>query len=96
MGLAAPVYATLPVHKMGQMFMYDAFLSIRAHADFDVFSLDDVDDAFARIVPLKFQQRLPLTGMQLYKKPLIALHGECMGTKSALEIYLVALNSAYA
>lgn len=26
-GLAAPVYATSPVHKMGQMAMYDQFLS---------------------------------------------------------------------
>lgn len=26
LGLAAPIYATGPVHKMGQMFMYDAFL----------------------------------------------------------------------
>ena len=27
LGLACPVYATLPVHKMGQMFMYDQYLS---------------------------------------------------------------------
>eukprot|EP00959_Pyramimonas_sp_CCMP1952_P039776 831954-Pyramimonas_sp.AAC.1 len=26
-GLKAPVYATLPVHKMGQMYMYDHYLS---------------------------------------------------------------------
>jgi cleavage and polyadenylation specificity factor subunit 2 len=26
-GLRAPVYATSPVHKMGQMFMYDQYLS---------------------------------------------------------------------
>ena len=26
-GLTAPVYATAPVHKMGQMYMYDQFLA---------------------------------------------------------------------
>lgn len=26
-GLKVPVYATLPVHKMGQMFMYDHYLA---------------------------------------------------------------------
>ena len=26
LGLAAPIYGTGPVHKMGQMFMYDHFL----------------------------------------------------------------------
>ena len=26
-GLKAPVFATLPVHKMGQMYMYDHYLS---------------------------------------------------------------------
>lgn len=25
-GLKVPIYATLPVHKMGQMFMYDHYL----------------------------------------------------------------------
>ena len=25
MGLSCPIYATVPVHKMGQMFLYDAY-----------------------------------------------------------------------
>ncbi len=61
-GLEAPIYATLPVFKMGQMFMYDHWLSLRAVSDFDVFDLDDVDKAFNSITPLKYQQELALEG----------------------------------
>ena len=38
------VYTTLPVHKMGLMYMYDHFLS-RIDNSFDTFTLDDVDAA---------------------------------------------------
>lgn len=61
-GLAAPVYATTPVHKMGQMAMYDQYLAQQAQADFDVFNLDDVDAAFARVTPLRYQQNMALSG----------------------------------
>ena len=43
----AHVYSTLPVNRMGQMFLYDAYLSrTAADANFSAFSLDDVDAAF--------------------------------------------------
>ncbi|PSC73960.1 cleavage and polyadenylation specificity factor subunit 2 [Micractinium conductrix] len=61
-GLAAPVYATSPVHKMGQMAMYDQYLSRQAQSEFDTFNLDDVDAAFARVTPLRYQQNLALSG----------------------------------
>jgi glyoxylase-like metal-dependent hydrolase (beta-lactamase superfamily II) len=61
-GLEAPIYATLPVFKMGQMFMYDHWLSLRAVSDFEVFDLDDVDKAFTSINALKYQQELALEG----------------------------------
>jgi Cft2 family RNA processing exonuclease len=61
--MQAPVYATLPVHRMGQMFMYDQYSSRTEAADFDVFDLDDVDAAFARVKTLRFQQNLALTGV---------------------------------
>jgi len=42
--------------------MYDQYLTRHAVSDFDVFDLDDVDEAFARITPLKYQQSLSLAG----------------------------------
>jgi cleavage and polyadenylation specificity factor subunit 2 len=35
-GLTCPIYATVPVYKMGQMFMYDWFQSHQNVEDFDV------------------------------------------------------------
>lgn len=50
---------------MGQMFMYDQYLTRHATSDFEVFNLDDVDEAFSRITPLKYQQTLTLEGLPL-------------------------------
>lgn len=46
LGLKAPIFATLPVWRMGQMFMYDSFLSEDAQKPFNLFNLDDVDSIF--------------------------------------------------
>lgn len=62
LGLACPIYATIPVYKMGQMFMYDAYQARSNSEDFTIFDLDDVDAAFEKFVQLKFQQRVALTG----------------------------------
>jgi len=63
LGLNCKVYATLPVHKMGQMYMYDHFLTRQDQEDFqETFSLDDVDTAFAAFVPVKFMQLSMLRG----------------------------------
>jgi cleavage and polyadenylation specificity factor subunit 2 len=63
-GLKAKVYATMPIFKMGQMFLYDAFESKRKDEDFDVWNLDDVDAAFNedRFEQLKYSQHVRLTG----------------------------------
>ena len=61
-GLRAPVHITLAAHKMGQLEMYDQYLSRHAAADFDTWDLDDVDAAFAAASPVKFQQRVALAG----------------------------------
>ncbi len=61
-GLRAPVHITLAAHKMGQLEMYDQYLSRHAAADFDTWDLDDVDAAFGAASPVKFQQRVALTG----------------------------------
>ena len=64
LGLSAPVYATLPVSKMGQMCMYDAFQNASRHAvePFELFDLDDVDRAFQSFTELKYSQQLKLSG----------------------------------
>jgi len=62
LGLSAPVFATLPVHKMGQMFMYDVLLSKKDNEDFDTFDLDDIDAAFDLFKQLKYSQHHRLSG----------------------------------
>jgi len=63
LGMNCKVYATLPVHKMGQMYMYDHFLTRQDQGDFqNVFSLDDVDTAFAAFMPVKYMQLSMLRG----------------------------------
>ena len=66
--LHVPVYATVPCHRMGQMFMYDQYLSRQQSSDFSIFSLDDVDAAFQCISHLKYQQQVKLTGMLFLSK----------------------------
>ncbi|KAK7103107.1 cleavage and polyadenylation specificity factor subunit 2-like [Littorina saxatilis] len=60
--LSCPIYATVPVYKMGQMFMYDLYQSRHNAEDFDIFTLDDVDAAFDKINQLKYSQTITLKG----------------------------------
>lgn len=62
-GLNCPIYATIPVYKMGQMFMYDLYQSHHNMKNFNVFSLDDVDATFEKIIQLKFNQSVSIKGM---------------------------------
>ncbi|XP_050426265.1 probable cleavage and polyadenylation specificity factor subunit 2 [Adelges cooleyi] len=61
-GLNCPVYATIPVYQMGQMFMYDLYQSMYNVEDFNLFNLDDVDAAFDKVVQVKFNQVIALKG----------------------------------
>lgn len=61
-GLNCPIYATIPVYKMGQMFMYDLYQSRYDMEEFDMFTLDDVDAAFDKIVQLKYNQSVNMKG----------------------------------
>ncbi|XP_069688584.1 probable cleavage and polyadenylation specificity factor subunit 2 isoform X2 [Periplaneta americana] len=61
-GLNCPIYATIPVYKMGQMFMYDLYQSRHNMEEFDLFTLDDVDAAFDKIIQLKYNQSVPMKG----------------------------------
>jgi Cft2 family RNA processing exonuclease len=65
-GLKCPVYATIPVFKMGQMFMYDLHQSRSNSEDFTLFTLDHVDAAFDLFVQLKYDQSIPLEGLLKY------------------------------
>lgn len=47
---------------MGQMFMYDLFQSRRNNENFELFTLDDVDLAFERVIQLKYNQSIALKG----------------------------------
>ncbi|CAI5731256.1 unnamed protein product [Peronospora destructor] len=62
LGLKAPLYGTLPVHRMGQIALYDAFQAKTKHdSDFSLFSLDDVDLVFENFKQLKYSEKLTLT-----------------------------------
>ncbi|CAG2100502.1 unnamed protein product [Medioppia subpectinata] len=61
-GLNCEVYATTPVYLMGQMFMYDLFQSRRNNENFDLFTLDDVDAAFDKVIQVKYNQTIALKG----------------------------------
>ncbi|CAD5125049.1 unnamed protein product [Dimorphilus gyrociliatus] len=61
-GLNCPIYATVPVYKMGQMFLYDLYQSRHSCEHFEIFTLDDVDAAFEKIKQLKYLQTVGLKG----------------------------------
>ena len=63
LGLKCPVYATIPVYKMGQMFMYDLYQSRHNGEEFTLFTLDDVDAAFDLIIQVKYSQTVQLKGV---------------------------------
>ena len=82
LGLKVPIYATQPTCRMGQMFMYDQYLSHHANSEFEHFDLDDVDTAFdyQTVHQLKFQQNMKLTGqLPSCKSALLRLLHSCAG-----------------
>uniref|UniRef100_A0A2P2I4M9 Cleavage and polyadenylation specificity factor subunit 2 n=3 Tax=Hirondellea gigas TaxID=1518452 RepID=A0A2P2I4M9_9CRUS len=80
--LNCPVYATIPVYKNGQMFMYDWYQSHHSYDDFDLFNLDDVDTAFERITQVKYNQTVNMRGkglgMTISALPAGHMLGGCM------------------
>eukprot|EP00877_Chromochloris_zofingiensis_P014690 jgi/Chrzof1/9475/Cz04g04140.t1 len=61
-GLRAPVYATLPVVKMGTMFMYDHVKWLETVSDSAAFTYEDIDMAFGHITQIKYMQSYQLSG----------------------------------
>jgi len=57
----ARIFSTLPIVKMGQMHIYDAYQNIRQREDFETYDLDDVDLCFDSITQLKYSQKFPLS-----------------------------------
>jgi len=62
LGVSCPIYATVPVHKMGQMFLYDVFQSRHNMEEFSQYTLDEVDMAFEKITQLKYNQSVSMKG----------------------------------
>jgi len=62
LGLTCPIYATVPVYKMGQMFLYDIHQARHKIEEFDLFTLDEVDQSFEQITQLKHNQPFSLKG----------------------------------
>jgi cleavage and polyadenylation specificity factor subunit 2 len=60
--LQAPVYATVPVQRMGQVTMRDACRARAAETEAPPFSLADVDRAFAHVTQLRWRQTVNLPG----------------------------------
>ena len=63
--MQTPVYATLPVAKMGQLLMHSQLAAQRQLSDAPPFSGDDVDAACELFRPLRYQQLVNLAGAAL-------------------------------
>jgi cleavage and polyadenylation specificity factor subunit 2 len=55
-GLNCPIYATVPVYKMGQLFLYDWLNGHINVEDFTLFNFDDIDSAFEKVQQVKYSQ----------------------------------------
>jgi cleavage and polyadenylation specificity factor subunit 2 len=63
LGLVAPVYATLPVVKMGLLHMYDALATaLQRWTGFDCFTLDSIDRSIGGAHEIKYAQIVKLSG----------------------------------
>ncbi|CAF1052808.1 unnamed protein product [Brachionus calyciflorus] len=62
MNLKCQIYCTVPVFKMGQMFLYDFILSKTQNENFDTYNLDDIDNTFDKIQQIKYSQTINLKG----------------------------------
>lgn len=57
----APIFATLPVYKFGQLVLYDFLQNMKMEAEQqDLFSFDDIDVAFRKAIPVKYNQTIKL------------------------------------
>ncbi|ETW02661.1 hypothetical protein, variant [Aphanomyces invadans] len=63
LGLKAPVYVTLPVYRMGEIVLYEAYQArTKDDLEFNLFTLDHVDQVLETFIQLKYSQKLKLSG----------------------------------
>ncbi|KAJ3434674.1 cleavage and polyadenylation specificity factor subunit [Anaeramoeba flamelloides] len=76
LGLKAPVYSTLPVALMGKLTLEEVLISVLQERAFDLFTFEDILQAFKQINLLKFSQQFDLTeqGAAITITPLAAGH----------------------
>lgn len=57
LGLSCPIYATIPVKRMGQVAMYEAYISdMRQGREMGELTLQDVDQCFQQVTPVQYNQ----------------------------------------
>ncbi|KAI6205525.1 Cleavage and polyadenylation specificity factor subunit 2 [Aphelenchoides besseyi] len=61
-GLKCPIYATVPVYKMGQLFLKDWLIGHKNVEEFPHFEISDIDAAFDNVQPVKYNQLVNLKG----------------------------------
>jgi cleavage and polyadenylation specificity factor subunit 2 len=63
MDLDCPIYATVPVKRLGQVSLYEWILGLSAHSqELLPYSLDDIDLCFGKVIALKWSQETRLSG----------------------------------
>eukprot|EP00056_Hartaetosiga_gracilis_P001260 m.43668 g.43668 ORF g.43668 m.43668 type:complete len:793 (+) comp10566_c0_seq1:30-2408(+) len=60
LGLTCPCYATEAVHSMGQLAVFDNFECVYNSREFDLFSVEDIVNAFKNIQTIKYKQTVTL------------------------------------
>eukprot|EP00762_Andalucia_godoyi_P005724 ANDGO_06425.mRNA.1 Cleavage and polyadenylation specificity factor subunit 2 len=72
-GLNAPVYGTLPALKMGEMFLFDAFVNKENRTnEFSTFSLEDVDSVVEKFITVKYSQTIRIAPFDVPVTPFSA------------------------
>ena len=66
LGLDCPIYGTVPLYNMGQMFLYDYYQSKNSSEDFYIFTLDDVDNVFDHFQQMKYSQTISICPGKLH------------------------------
>jgi cleavage and polyadenylation specificity factor subunit 2 len=81
-GLKMRVLATFPVQRMIQMVLYDTYYNMVERQEFDVFDMEDVDEAVDKVETLRYTEERRITteegeGLSLYPFPAGRTLGGC-------------------
>jgi cleavage and polyadenylation specificity factor subunit 2 len=61
-GFHASIYATLPVARMGQMVLYDAYISHAKCERFSMLTIEGINSTFELVNQLKYSEKFPVKG----------------------------------